>query len=89
MESHRVDAGNDLGGQLGHNDDNDAGQQAGLQEQGLRRVELTSWESPTWTTSGTGKRNPSGFLPWIVVSLAAKKTRQTTKTCEEWEADRM
>ena len=42
VESHRVDAGNDLGGQLGHNDDNDAGQQAGLQEQGLRRVELTS-----------------------------------------------
>ena len=34
----------------------------------------------TWTTSGTGKRKPSGDLPWIVVNLAAKKTRHTTKT---------
>ena len=79
VESHRVNAGNDLGGQLGHNDDNDAGQQPGLQQQGLR-VGLASWGFRTWTTSGTGKRNPSGFLPWIVVSLAAKKTRHTTKT---------
>ena len=49
VESHRVNAGNDLGGQLGHNDDNDAGQQPGLQQQGLR-VELASWEFqvPSW-----------------------------------------
>ena len=42
MVSHRVNAGNDLGGQLGHNDHNDARQQPGLQQQGLR-VELASW----------------------------------------------
>ena len=42
MRSHRVNAGNDLGGQLGHDDHDDAGQQSGLQQKGLR-VKLASW----------------------------------------------
>ena len=41
--------------------------------------------SQTCTTSGTGKRKPSGALPWIVVSLAAKNTRQTTNTWNKLE----
>ena len=52
MRSHRVNAGNDLGGQLGHDDHDDAGQQSSFQQKGLR-VKLASWglnldESGNW-----------------------------------------
>ena len=60
VESHRVNAGNDLGGELGHDDDDDAGQQPGLQEQGLR-VELASWDFPPGQSRELGRGIRQGF----------------------------
>ena len=64
FKSHRIETCNNLRSELGHDHNHNAGQEAGLQQQGLRNLIWDNNKTTTTTTMATSMMKPTTTTIW-------------------------